>query len=144
MKTLFLMLAAGTLFLFPGAANAQSYNANVTTNVYMRTGPSTGYPAVTIVPAGATVRVHGCVAGWTWCDASWGPNRGWIAGAYLQAHYQQRYVPYGYYGPRIGVPIIPFIFRNYWGRHYRGRPWYRNRGRYRNYYRGRRHHRRHR
>jgi uncharacterized protein YraI len=142
MKTLFLILAAATLLLSPGAANAQSYHANVTTTVYMRSGPSTEYPAVTAVPGGATVLVYGCVAGWTWCDVSYGPSRGWVAGAYLQAMYQQRYVPYGYYGPRIGVPIVPFLFGRYWDRHYRGRSWYQNRGRYRNYYRnhrGRRH-----
>lgn len=143
MKTLFVILTSATLALLSGAANAQSYQANVTTSVYMRTGPSTQYPPVTLVPAGTPVFVYGCVAGWSWCDASWGPNRGWIAGAYLSARYQQRYVPYDYYAPRIGIPIIPFLFGNYWDRHYRGRSWYRNRGHYRNFNRGRRH-RRHR
>lgn len=138
MKTLISVLTAGVIALFATAANAQSYHARVTSTVYMRSGPDTGYPAVVAVPAGATVLVYGCVSGWTWCDASWGPNRGWIAGAFLQAQYQQRYVPYGYYGPRIGVPVIPFLFGRYWDRHYRGRTWYNNRSRYRNYYRGQR------
>ena len=139
MKIRILLLAAGAIAVSASAANAQSYPARVTTAVYLRTGPDTGYPAAAVVPAGATVVVHGCLAGWSWCDVSWGPNRGWLAGMFLAAHYQNRPVPYGYYAPRAGVPVVTFLFGNYWDRHYRGRTWYNQRGHYERYdYRNRR------
>jgi uncharacterized protein YraI len=143
MRGLIATLIVGLFVALAPAASAQSYHANTTTAVYMRTGPDTHYPPVALVPAGSPVLVHGCVSGWVWCDVSWGPNRGWMAGAYLTATYQNRVVPYGYYGPRIGVPIIPFLFGRYWDRHYRGRSWYHNRGRYQRFYRSHRGRRRH-
>lgn len=126
-----LLAAAAFLGVATGAALAQ--NAYTTANVNMRSGPSTQYPAVTTLPNGAAVDVHGCLDGWTWCDTSWRGFRGWVSGRYLQMLYNDRRVYLPDYAPRIGIPIITFSFGNYWDRWYRDRPWYRERDRWRDF-----------
>ena len=124
-----LLAAAAFMGLATGAALAQ--NAYTTANVNMRAGPSTQYPAVTTLPNGAAVDVHGCTTGWSWCDTTWRGIRGWVSGRYLQMLYNDRRVYLPDYAPRIGIPIITFQFGNYWDRWYRDRPWYRERDRWR-------------
>jgi uncharacterized protein YraI len=110
-------IAAAALFAASAApASAQYANAYVTTPAYMRTGPDTMYPPVLIVPANAPVTVYGCINGWHWCDVSWGANRGWIAGPYLAAMWQNRPTPFYVAAPYYHVPIVTFYFGNYWGR----------------------------
>ncbi|MCW5772579.1 MAG: hypothetical protein KIT16_13135 [Rhodospirillaceae bacterium] len=137
--TLFAAAAALAATATPAAAYTNAYT---TAPVYMRTGPDTAYPPVAVVPPNAPVIVYGCLGGWSWCDASWGPNRGWIAGMYLGAQYQNRPYPWTYAAPRYNVPIITFFFGNYWDTHYRGRPWYPQRDRWNRWDRDRRHWRR--
>lgn len=96
--------------------------------INMRTGPDVAYPPVMIIPPGAPVTVLGCLGGWRWCDVTYGPYRGWVAGAYLQATWQQRPVPFYYAAPLYNVPIVTFQFGPYWDSYYRARPWYRHRG----------------
>jgi uncharacterized protein YraI len=98
--------------------------------VNLRAGPGTNYPQVLVVPAGAPVEIFGCVEGWNWCDVAFGEVRGWVSGNYLQYAYEGRRVPLPDYAPRVGVPIITFSFGDYWGSHYRGRPWYADRDRW--------------
>lgn len=119
-------------------AAAQAANAYSTANVNMRSGPSTAYPPVAVVPAGAPVTIHGCLDAWSWCDTSWGPNRGWVSASYLEAMYQSRRVRVHQYAPSIGLPVISFHFGNYWDRHYRNRSFYRERSRWQGYDRDRR------
>lgn len=130
MKAKLLMAAAalGALLAAPGVAAAA--NAFATGNVNMRAGPSTQYPRITTIPAGAAVTIYGCTSGWRWCDTSWRGARGWVAASYLQTMYRERRVYLPDYGPRVGVPIISFHFGNYWDRWYRDRPWYRDRDRW--------------
>ncbi len=111
------------------AEAAEGYS---TANVNMRSGPSTAYPAVTLIPAGAPVTINGCLAETPWCDVSFAGGRGWVAGRYVQVTYQQRriYVGPEYYAP-LGIPTIGFDLDNYWGRYYRGRDFYRDRDRWR-------------
>ncbi|MGH7004424.1 MAG: SH3 domain-containing protein [Alphaproteobacteria bacterium] len=126
-----------------GAAPALAYtNAMTTTAVNMRTGPDVAYPPVIILPPNAPIVVYGCIDGWSWCDASWGPNRGWVAGAYLAAYWQNRPTPWAYAAPRYNVPVVAFQFGPYWDSYYRGRGWYRQRGYWNRWdYRNRRWHR---
>jgi uncharacterized protein YraI len=120
-----LLLAAGV----PGVASAAS-TAIATTNVNLRAGPSTAYPAVNVVQAGNNVRVYGCLSNRSWCDVSYGPQRGWMSSNYLA------YVQGGrrYTGERvvgyIGAPVVSFSVGSYWDDHYRGRSFYRERDRW--------------
>jgi len=127
-KKLFAAASLAAVVFAPAAAHAVS--AYTTTTVNVRSGPDTAYPAVDLLPPNVTVEVVGCLNGWSWCDVTWGPNRGWIAGAYLQAIEGRYRQPLVRLAPRIGVPIVQFRFGEYWDSHYRARPFYNNRGRW--------------
>ncbi len=102
----------------------------VIASVNLRAGPSTRYPAVTVIPAGSPITMYGCTAGYSWCDVQWGAARGWMAQRYLRIAYQSQraYVPT--YAPAVGVPIVTFSIGSYWDNYYTGYPWYANRWRY--------------
>ncbi|WP_426123484.1 SH3 domain-containing protein [Pararhizobium sp. PWRC1-1] len=130
LKSTLLAVAATAAFLLPVAAQAAEGYA--TTNVNMRSGPSTRYPAVTSIRAGTPVQIHGCLADTPWCDVSFYKGRGWVAGRYIQAEYQRRriYVEPDYYD-NLGIPLITFEIGNYWDRNYRNRDFYPDRNSYR-------------
>lgn len=119
-------LAAG---LSPALAEAAEGYA--TANVNMRSGPSTAYPAVTVIPVGAPIEIHGCLADVPWCDVSFIGGRGWVAGRYVQTVYQQNrvYLEPRYYRP-LGIPTVTFSVGTYWDRYYRNRDFYRDRHRW--------------
>lgn len=128
----YLILATAALcggLALPAIAEAASGFS--TANVNMRSGPSTAYPAVTLIPVGAPLRINGCLAETPWCDVSFAGGRGWVAGHYVQALYQQRrvYVDPQYYRP-LGIPTVTFNLDSYWDRNYRGRDFYRDRDRW--------------
>jgi uncharacterized protein YraI len=112
-------------------AAVQGYS---TANVNMRSGPSTAYPAVTVIPVGAPVTINGCMSSVNWCDVSFVGGRGWVSGNYVQAAYQSNrvYVAPDYY-QGLGIPTVTFEVDNYWDRYYRGRDFYRDRDRWRRY-----------
>ena len=116
------VLAAVSTVALPAAANAAT--AATTTPLNMRAGPGLGYPVVSALPAGAPVTIFGCVRDGTWCDTAWGPQRGWVAGAYLTAVYRGAPVVVGRYWPRLGYPVVVYNQNVYWDRYYVGRPWY--------------------
>lgn len=100
--------AAGlAALLLSGAADAAAITS-VSLNI--RTGPSTAYPAIAVVPASQPVVVYGCTAGPAWCDVSWGSYRGWIAAAYI--------------GPVVTYPVVVFNPVVYHNTFYVGRPYY--------------------
>jgi len=74
--------------------------------------------------------VQGCLSDYTWCDVTFGGNRGWVYAGELAYTYQSRRVPILDYGPRIGLPVITFSLGNYWDHYYRGRSWYHDRDRW--------------
>jgi uncharacterized protein YraI len=112
---------------------AQAAEGFATANVNMRSGPSTRYPAVTVIPFGTSVEIHGCLADLPWCDVSFYDGRGWVAGRYVQAVYRQSrvYLEPDYYDD-LGIPFVTFEIGTYWDRYYRNRNFYRDR----DYYRG--------
>jgi uncharacterized protein YraI len=131
MKKLWLMaaVAASTAGL---PAIAEAAPAFSTGNVNMRSGPSTQYPPVIVIPVGSQVDIRGCLSGSNWCDVAYAGYRGWVSGSYLQASYSQRrvYVDPEYYRP-LGIPTVTFSIGRYWDDHYRDRSFYRERDRWR-------------
>jgi uncharacterized protein YraI len=113
------------------AAAAQAAPGVVTANVNMRTGPDTEFPSVGIVPEGAPIEVFGCLNDESWCDVAWEGNRGWVFSEYLGFDYRGEVTPLPDVGPAFfRIPVVVFSARDYWGRYYVGRPWYRDRDRW--------------
>ena len=111
-------------------ALAHAADGYVTGNVNLRAGPAPDYPLIALIPAGTEVDVQGCTEGWEWCDVIAYGNRGWVAGNYVEYEYQDQPVLLPAYGAQIGIPIVTFVIGDYWGSHYRGRPFYRERDRW--------------
>lgn len=131
MKSIWFAAAlAASACALPAVAEAAS--AFSTANVNMRSGPSTQYPAVIVIPSGSRVNIQGCLSSANWCDVAFAGYRGWVSGSYLQTTYSQRRVNVGpqYYRP-LGIPTVTFSIGRYWDDHYRGRPFYRDRDRWR-------------
>lgn len=133
-----ILIAAVFFIAAPGAAlAARGYATN---NVNMHAGPGVDYPVVSVIPAGADVYIHGCLGDDSWCDVSWDSDRGWVAAAYLDYFYNDRYVYLPDYFGEIDVPVVTFSLGTYWGHFYAGRPWYHRRAYWRRYWH---HHRTH-
>lgn len=116
------VIAAATLAA-PAVASASP--AQVTANVNLRTGPGTQYYPIMLLPAGTPLELYGCLQGYTWCDVSYGRERGWVSSRYISTFYSGPV-----YRPRPYAPV-PFLTFNfgYWDNHYVGRPWYQYRPR---------------
>lgn len=126
MKFRFLAAALTAFLAMPALAQAASGFA--TANVNMRSGPSTAYPAVVVIPVGARLQIYGCLSYDSWCDVSFAGGRGWVSGRYIQATYNNNrvYIDRNYYRG-LGIPIITFDIDDYWSRNYRQRDFYRER-----------------
>lgn len=136
----FLIAAAASLaalFALPSVASAAT--GYVTTDLNVRAGPSTAYPAVTVFPGGSRVDVIGCTSGPGWCDVRAGGIRGWVSANYLDLSWDNRRVRAPRYVGRVGVPTVTFSIGTYWDDHYRSRSFYHDRDRYdrRHHWRGR-------
>lgn len=123
------------LVSLPAAALAATIGV-ATTNVNLRAGPSTSYPAVDVVPSGDEVRVFGCLADRAWCDVRYDGLRGWMSSNYLAFFESGRRYVGGDAVYRLRAPVISFTFGSYWDDHYRGRGFYRERDRYERFSRG--------
>lgn len=113
--------AALTLATIGPVGAAAANTAVATANVNMRAGPSTSYPVVRIVPAGANVASYGCVADYSWCDVGYGGARGWVAASYLTTVVRGTTVVVS---PTVGFPVVTYAPTSYWNRYYAGYPWY--------------------
>lgn len=128
MKRLILFTAAALALAIPLAASAAG--GFIRSSINLRAGPGWDYPRVARTLRGERIEIFGCTGGWHWCDVSTGPQRGWVAGSYVQFDYQGRLVPVYQYGERIGVPVVTFELGNYWDTYYRGRDFYGDRDRW--------------
>lgn len=122
-------LVAATVPLAPAMARTMHGYAVGTTRLYA--GPLQDYPSIRYVRRGAVVGVHGCLRDWSWCDVSYGANRGWIAGDSLVVSYRGRR---SRVGQDIGIGVISFAFGSYWDSYYRDRDFYRDRPRWQSTY----------
>lgn len=118
---------AALLLALPAAAQETAYT---TTSVTLDAGPDTDYPALVELAPGTPVDLWGCLDGWTWCDVSYGDARGWVGAEDLAFPYEDQSLPIDTYGPELGLPIVVFSFNDYWDRHYRDRPFFRERDRW--------------
>ncbi len=119
-------LGALCIAFLPAAAQAQpARQAVVNTGANLRAGPGGNYPVVAQLAPGTYLDVAGCTAGYQWCDVVLpGGARGWVYAAGLSYPYQGRPAPVAQYGAAVGIPLISFAIGNYWGAHYRDRPFY--------------------
>ncbi|MDN2583908.1 SH3 domain-containing protein [Aquibium sp. ELW1220] len=95
-----------------------------TANVNLRAGPAVSYPVVTVVPQGARIVTHGCVADYAWCDVALGNYRGWVSASYIHVVYNG--VPVvlsAAVAPAVGVTVVAYD-RVYWDTYYVAQPWY--------------------
>jgi uncharacterized protein YraI len=114
----------------PASAQPVRPNGYPITNVNLRAGPGTYYPALLVVPVRAPIRILGCLGDYTWCDVIFQGNRGWMRSIYLQGWYRNNYYSLRDYAPRLGYPVVAFDVGGYWDENYRDRPFYRDRGRW--------------
>ena len=86
-----LIAAAGLV-----ANNAAADPGTATGNVNMRTGPGTGYPVITTIPAGAPIEVLGCPS---WCQVAYAGTQGYVSGRYVSGAGYVQQAPQAYYAP---------------------------------------------
>lgn len=115
---------AALLGLTALATAAQAAPAYLNQGMNLRAGPGVDYPLLASLPPGTQAEVFGCLQGWIWCDVATTGLRGWMAGVGLQVVYDDQPEPLAGYGAEIGLPFVSFDVGNYWGRYYRGRPFY--------------------
>jgi uncharacterized protein YraI len=125
-KTRLVACIAAALAAAPIAASAQQ-PAYALGGAEIYAGPGQDYPLVARLAPGVAVRVQGCLNDYTWCDVTFGGNRGWVYGGALGYAYQSRRVPIVEYGPQLALPVITFSLGNYWDHYYRGRTFYHER-----------------
>jgi uncharacterized protein YraI len=78
------IVAGAFLVIGLGTAMAQSTIAHVTSNLQLRAGPGTHYPARKTIPSGAEIDVHSC--GHDWCLVTWAGREGYVSHPYLMHH----------------------------------------------------------
>ncbi|HXD39329.1 MAG TPA: SH3 domain-containing protein [Ramlibacter sp.] len=130
MKHLARLLLLATACALASAAQAQGQLAFTAKMVNVRAGPARDYPIVAVLPPGFQVGVQGCLPDYSWCDVIAGESRGWVYGGNINYPYQNAYVPVMEYGPIIGIGVLAFVLDDYWGRHYRHRPFFAERHRW--------------
>jgi len=131
MKSAALAAIVTVLAVLCGGAHAQSQvMAYTSTPADVYAGPATEYPVVASLPAGVEVAVQGCLEDYTWCDVIAGYDRGWVFAGSISYPYDNTWQPLLSYGPVLGIAVLPFVFADYWPRHYWNRPFFAERRRW--------------
>jgi len=107
--------------------SASAYDGYAGTTLTVRAGPGPYYPVIGRIGSHTPVNIRGCVNGMKWCDVSTRGFRGWVAGNYIRTGYQSRDYSLIDIGSRLGLPVITFSERDYWGTHYYNTDFYRTR-----------------
>lgn len=126
MRKLFAIAAVITaLTALPQAAEAaQAYTA---AKIAVRAGPGPNYPTIGYLPRGSGVDIRGCSNGYRYCDVSARGFRGWVAGNLLRSKHERRNVNVVQFGNVLGLPLLSFQEKTYWGTHYYDRDFYKTR-----------------
>lgn len=128
MKPSFTSAAAGLLIAgLAFASPAMAADGFALASGSLRAGPASDYPVVGNVGRGETLVVYGCVARYVWCDVSASGERGWFLGRRIAFEREGRRVPLPTVATVVGLSIVGFAVNDYWGAHYRGRPWFEDR-----------------
>lgn len=124
MKSTLLRRLGAALSLAVVSSGAYAATAVTVSTLNLRAGPAQGYPVLVTLPVAAEVTSHGCLADMSWCDVSWGGQRGWVASSYIRVVYHaQPVVVTATSAPIIGMPVVAFNY-GYWQRYYVDRPWF--------------------
>ncbi|MBJ3775136.1 SH3 domain-containing protein [Acuticoccus mangrovi] len=116
------LLAASPLAAASAPAMAAT-PAVTTATLNVRAGPDTAYPVVTVLPVGAAVTIHACLADRSWCDIAEPSGRGWVAARYLTTLVGSTRVVVT---PQVVLPVPAVTYTSaYWNTHYAAYPWYR-------------------
>jgi uncharacterized protein YraI len=136
MKTRIIAYAASLLAVvnFAGNAVAVDITGYSGVNLNIRSGPSTRFPLVGVLGAGSELRIHGCLARYTWCDVSASGTRGGVSGAHIQLVDEARRVYVPAYAAHSGISIVTFDLTTYWNDYYRDRDFYAQYDTWRNYH----------
>ena len=123
--TVLCALALASL-LMPASAAAPfaDPNAYVTTDLNLRAGPDTDFPAIVVIPQDEYVTVYACIEDLSWCDVSYAEYRGWVAADYIRPFYQSRFMTVQEYAPLVVLPSAPFDIKLYWTSFYRDQPFF--------------------
>jgi len=100
----------------------------------IHTGPDEGFPQVRRVARDTRVNIYGCLNDRSWCDVSYGNDRGWINGSDLAAEYQGRRESVATLSGSFRIGTVTFSFGDYWENYYRQRPFYNERYRWEEHY----------
>lgn len=121
MRKIFVTLASALTCVIGASAASAAAPAVATTNVNLRAGPSTHFPVVSVVPAGAALVTLGCLPGYTWCDVNFAGTRGWLAARYIRLAGPGVVITPAAAAP-LGIAVVAFN-EAYWRTHYAARPW---------------------
>lgn len=114
--------------------NQSVRSASAARATQMRAGPERDYPLVRSIARGVPVTVHGCLDDRSWCDVTYGRDRGWVTAADLATRHDGREDVIANLSGRISIGTVTFSFGDYWENHYRQRPFYSERYRWEEYY----------
>lgn len=127
MKFTYILAAAAVVLTVAAAPKAEAayYDGYAAAKLNVRAGPSGNYPIIGQIGRGAPLNVRGCVQGYKWCDVSTGGFRGWVAGKHIRADYRSRNDSVSVLGSLLGLNVVTYDERNYWGNYYYDRDFYR-------------------
>lgn len=126
MKFTYILAAAAVVLTVAAAPKAEAayYDGVATTNLNVRAGPGK-YPIIGKISRGTPLNVRGCVQGYKWCDVSTRGFRGWVAGQHIGANYRSRHDTVSVLGNLLGLNVVTYDERTYWGNNYYDRDFYR-------------------
>lgn len=127
MKFTYLLAAAAVVLTVAAAPKAEAayYDGVAATKLNVRAGPSGNYPIIGQIGRGSPVNIRNCIQGYRWCDVSTGGFRGWVAGKNLRTRYRDRSDNVSILGQLLGIDVVTYDERTYWGNNYYDRDFYR-------------------
>jgi len=104
------LLAAATAFGFvlAGSQAAFAFTAVSSAHLNLRSGPGPQYPVVATIGHDDKIDVHGCLKEVTWCDVSWGDQRGWASADYIAYDTDKGPKVLPLAGDAIDIPLVTY------------------------------------